>query len=71
MNSANVLTARERQIVQLIADECSSKEIASTLHLSCETINSHRKNAMSKLNARNTAGLVRRAIEARIIDLKL
>ncbi|MCL4114599.1 UNVERIFIED_CONTAM: hypothetical protein GTU68_034300 [Idotea baltica] len=60
------ITSREREVLHLIAYEHSSKEIASKLFISCETVNSHRKNIMSKLNVKNTAGMVRVAFERHI-----
>ena len=58
-----LLSAREAQVIYLLAYEYSSKEIAKELSLSFETIRSHRKNLFSKLNVKNVAGLVRVACE--------
>lgn len=63
------ISRREEEVVRLILDEYTTKEIASKLYISTETVSSHRKNIMQKLNARNTAGLVRRAIEGGVIQL--
>jgi len=60
-------TKREREILRMIADELTSKEIAQQLYISSETVQTHRKNLLIKLNARNTAGLVRRAFESRLL----
>lgn len=57
------ITQREKQVLNLIAHEHSSKEIAEKLFVSHETVNSHRKNMMDKLGVRNAAGLVRVAFE--------
>lgn len=57
------ITNREKEVLHLIAHEHSSKEIAEKLYVSYETIHSHRKNIMSKLGVRNTAGLIRVAFE--------
>lgn len=65
------ITNREKQILHLIADEYSSKEIAQQLSLSAETINSHRKNMMVKMGVRNTAGLVRRGFELGCLQLSV
>ncbi len=62
-------TKREREILRMIADELTSKEIAQQLYISSETVQTHRKNLLIKLNARNTAGLVRRAFESRLLVL--
>ena len=65
---AQDLTKRQIQILQLIIDEYTTNEIAEALFLSNETIRSHRKMLLRKFNARNVAGLVRRAIELRQIE---
>lgn len=57
------LTQRERQILQLIGEEFTNSEIANKLFISDNTVFTHRRNLMSKLNARNTAGLIRSAAE--------
>lgn len=57
------LTSRETQIIQMIKDGFTTQEIAQKLYLSALTINTHRKNIVSKLGVKNTAGLVRFAIE--------
>jgi len=63
------ITPREKEVLDLIAYEHSSKEIAQKLFVSPETINSHRKNMMDKLGVRNTAGLVRVAFEKGIMQV--
>lgn len=62
------LTKREREVLKLIAKEFTTKEIATQLFLSTHTIESYRKNLISKLSVRNIAGLTRYAIEEGIID---
>jgi DNA-binding NarL/FixJ family response regulator len=57
------LTHREREIIRLIALEHTSEEIAEALFISVETIKTHRKNLMAKLNVRSTAGLVKYAVD--------
>ena len=56
------LTTREREVLKLIAEGKSSKEIAGLLFISIRTVQHHRANIMRKLNARKTADLVRYAI---------
>ncbi len=56
------LTKRENEIVSLIVSGLSNPEIAQKLFLSIETVKTHRKNLMFKLNVKNTAGLVKYAI---------
>jgi DNA-binding NarL/FixJ family response regulator len=58
------LSLRERQILHLVADGKSSKEIANTLELSVQTIRSYRKALMRKLGVNNTATLTQIAIAA-------
>jgi two-component system nitrate/nitrite response regulator NarL len=57
------LTKRERGVLTLIAEANKTSEIAEKLFISTHTVNTHRKNLLSKLNIKNTAGLVRYAIE--------
>jgi two-component system response regulator NreC len=62
------LTKREMEIMRLIAQGSSSREIAAKLFLSASTINTHRANLMQKLNIHDTAGLVRFALQQGILD---
>lgn len=57
------LTRREQQILKLIAQEMTTQEIAAHLHISLNTVDTHRKNLLGKLGAKNTAGLIRIAME--------
>lgn len=57
------LTKREQEILELIAYEYSTKEIAAKLFIGFQTVISHRKSLLKKLNVKNTAGLVRKAYE--------
>jgi two-component system nitrate/nitrite response regulator NarL len=57
------LTEREIEIIKLIVKSLTNKEIAEELSISEFTVNTHRKNAMRKLSIRNTAALVKFAIE--------
>lgn len=61
------LTQREKEIVALLAKEKSSQEIAEILFISVYTVNTHRKNIMSKLGVRNTAGLMKFALENNLL----
>lgn len=58
------LTTREKEVLKLIAQEYTTQEIADKLFLSKHTIESYRKNLISKLSVRNLAGLTRYAIES-------
>jgi two-component system, NarL family, response regulator NreC len=62
------LTLREREVVQLIAEGKTTKEIASILHLSPKTVDSHRMRSMAKLDVHNISSLVRYAIREGMID---
>lgn len=57
------LTRRENEVLQLIIAENTNQEIADELFLSVSTVETHRMNLCSKLDARNTAGLVKNAIK--------
>jgi DNA-binding NarL/FixJ family response regulator len=57
------LTAREREVLKLISEGKSNSEVAEILRLSVRTVETHRSNIMSKLDLRNTAELVRYAIQ--------
>lgn len=61
------LTKREVQIVRLIANEMTTNEIADKLSISTLTVETHRKNIVSKLKVKNAAGLVRFAFENDLI----
>ncbi|MDD4777616.1 MAG: response regulator transcription factor [Fermentimonas sp.] len=62
-----ILTKKERELLELICEGYTSNEIAERMFLSVETINSYRKNLLFKLNAKNTAAMVRIAIEEKYI----
>ncbi len=62
------LSQREEEILKLIAQEYTAQEIAKKLFISQHTVNTHRKNLLSKLNAKNIAGLVKYAIKSGIIE---
>jgi DNA-binding NarL/FixJ family response regulator len=61
------LTAREVEVIQLIAQEYSNGEIANKLFISVRTVDTHRRNLLDKLNLKNTAGLVKYALEKGLI----
>lgn len=63
----NRLTAREREVVLLLAEGKSSKEVASTLKISVKTAETHRANIMRKLELHSVSELVRYAIRNQII----
>ena len=65
-----IVSTREKEVLHLIAHEYTTKEIAQELYISQHTAISHRQNLLSKLEARNTAGLVRRGFELGLIGLQ-
>ena len=65
---ADPLTPREREVLQLIAEGKTTKDIAGLLGLSVKTVESHRTRLMEKLDIRQTAGLVRYAIRRGLIQ---
>jgi DNA-binding NarL/FixJ family response regulator len=62
-NPGELLTTREREIIKLIAEGKSSKEVAALLFISSRTVQHHRANIMRKLNIKKTADLVKYAIQ--------
>ena len=67
-NPIDLLTAREREVLQLIAEGKTNKDIANLLKLSVYTVESHRSRLMEKLNLHSTGDLVRFAIRNGIIS---
>lgn len=57
------ITRREAEVLQLIVDGYTSQEIANILYISPRTVETHRSNLLQKLNIKNTAGLVKFALE--------
>ena len=66
--SIDQLTPRQREILQLIAEGRSTKEIASDLTLSAKTVETHRAQLMDRLNIHDVAGLVRYAMRVGLIQ---
>ena len=65
--TSNRLTSRERQVLELIAEGKTTKEVGQLLGISFKTADSHRSRMMSKLNIHDTAGLVRYAIRQGVV----
>ena len=61
------LTPRELDVLRLIAQQFNSKEISKELHISINTVETHRKNLISKLNVKNVVGLAIYAVKNNII----
>jgi DNA-binding NarL/FixJ family response regulator len=66
---ADPLTARERQVLQLIAEGKSTKDVASLLGVSVKTAESHRSRLMQKLDIHETASLVRYAVKRGLVQV--
>lgn len=64
----NVLSTREKEIMILIVKEFSSTQIAEKLFIGKRTVDTHRKNIIAKLNLKNTAGIVKYAIEHGVLN---
>ena len=64
------ISPREIEVLKLIAQEYSNSEIAEKLFISIRTVDTHRRNLLEKLGAKNTAGLVRFAIKKGLVDEK-
>jgi DNA-binding NarL/FixJ family response regulator len=62
-----VLTKREKEILEMIAEGLTNQEIATQLFLTTTTIDSHRKNMLTKFNAKNTAALIKIAVSNHLI----
>jgi DNA-binding NarL/FixJ family response regulator len=61
------ITKREKEILSLIAEGLTNNQIAEKLFISPLTVDSHRKNLLTKLNVNNTASLIKLAVEQRLI----
>jgi DNA-binding NarL/FixJ family response regulator len=67
-DSYELLTTREREILQMVAEGKSNKEVAATLNLSLHTVETHRRNLQEKLGLHNFAELLLYAVRKRIIS---
>ncbi len=67
-DSYELLTSREREILQLIAEGRSNKEVATALNLSLYTVETHRRNLQDKLNLHSLAELILYAVRKRVIS---
>lgn len=67
-SAPNELTSREREVLQLLAEGRTNKQIASDLQLTVKTVETHRMNLMRKIGAHSVADVVRYAIRNQIIE---
>jgi DNA-binding NarL/FixJ family response regulator len=64
----NALTAREKEVLKLVGEGCTSQEIANALHLSVKTVQTHRAAVMQKLGLRDVTHLVRFTVRRGLVD---
>ncbi len=62
------LTKREVEVLQLISEGLTTKEVAQQMFISTRTVETHRANMMKKLNVKNTAELIKRSAQLKLID---
>lgn len=65
------LTAREAEVLQLVAEGAANKQVAATLGISIKTVEKHRQQLMNKLDIHDTAGLTRHAIATGVIESRV
>ena len=68
-NNEDLITSREREILQMLAEGRTNKEIAENLQISIKTVETHRANLMKKLKLKNIADLVLYAVRNHLIDV--
>ncbi len=68
-DAPTLLTEREKEIVRLVAEGLSSREIAERLHISAKTVDTHRANVMEKLEVHSAGELIKRAIREGIVEV--
>jgi len=66
---ANGLSPREREVLQLIAEGYTNKQIAEILSISVKTVQAHRNNLMQKLDLHDRGELIKYAIQKKIIEI--
>ena len=65
--SENILSNKEKEVLRLISEGFTTKEIASKLFVSARTIETHRANILKKLEVKNTAELIKKAAQINLI----
>ena len=66
-NNAPIITRREKEVLELIADGMTNNEIAQKLFISITTVDTHRKNLLAKFEAKNIASLIKVAVQKQMI----
>lgn len=69
LNQDCTLNEREKQIIQLLFQECTSKEISERLHLSKRTVEEYRKHIIGKTASKNAIGVIKYGLRKKIIEL--
>ncbi len=69
-NSKIEITKREKEVIELISAGLSNKQIAEKINLSISTVDAHRYNILKKLDVRNTAEMIMKALKLKIISVK-
>ena len=69
LDAYHILTEREREVLQLIAEGYTNREMADLLHISIKTVQNHRSRIMSKLDLHDRGELIKYAIQQGIIHL--
>lgn len=64
-----IISNREKEVLHLIAHEYTTAQIAGKLYISAHTVNDHRKKLLSKLNVKNTAGMIREGFKQGILSV--
>ncbi|KPM32783.1 Two component transcriptional regulator, LuxR family protein [Croceitalea dokdonensis DOKDO 023] len=62
------LTRREKEVLEAISEELTTQEISKKLFVSIKTVETHRMNLMSKLGAKNSVGIIKKAIDCGLLD---
>ena len=66
-SAGNLLTQREKEILKLVGEGCTNKEIAALLYISVKTVEKHRSNLMAKLDLHNSASLAAYAVKTGLV----
>ena len=65
------LSLRQREVLQLLLDESSNKQIGETLNISTRTVETHRKNIMLKLDVKNNTGLIKKTLSYQLFSKEI
>ena len=65
------ITPREKEVLRLLANDYTSRELAAHLHISMETVKSHRRNLSHKFGVKTTGGLIKKGFEYGVLNISL